>query len=110
MRVALYVCRVRDRWNMLLSLDIRVDVTWWLEGASGQRVLSWLLLDEALPLSQVSWLVEHFEPERGMDQWNEEHWLAYMRRKVDEYDKLSGEQAARKRRWRRGRKSGDDYS
>ena len=96
MRVALYVCRVRDRWNMLLSLDLRVDVTWWLEGASGQQVLSWLLLDEALPLSQASWLIEHFEPERGMDQWNEGHWLAYMRRKVEAYDKLSGEQAARK--------------
>ncbi|MGG4481468.1 hypothetical protein ABEP23_15260, partial [Paenibacillus illinoisensis] len=96
MRVALYVCRVRDRWKMLLSLDLRVDVTWWLEGASGQQVLSWLLLDEALPLSQASWLIEHFEPERGMDQWNEGHWLAYMRRKVEAYDKLSGEQAARK--------------
>ncbi|MBE7681642.1 helicase-related protein [Paenibacillus sp. P13VS] len=96
MRVALYVCQVRDRWNMLLSLDLRVDVTWWLEGASGQKVLSWLLLDEAMPLSQASWLVEHFEPERGMDQWNEGHWLAYMRRKVEEYDKLSGEQAARR--------------
>lgn len=96
MRVALYVCRVRDRWNMLLSLDLRVDVTWWLEGASGQQVLSWLLLDEGLPLSQASWLVEHFELERGMDQWNEGHWLAYMRRKVDEYEKLSGEQVARK--------------
>ncbi|WP_426643107.1 helicase-related protein [Paenibacillus illinoisensis] len=96
MRVALYVCRVKDRWNMLLSLELRVDVTWWLEGASNQQVHSWLLLDEALPLSQASWLVEHFEPERGMDQWNEGHWLAYMRRKVEEYDKLSREQAARK--------------
>ena len=95
MRVALYVCRVRDRWNMLLSLDLRVDVTWWLEGASGQQVLSWLLLDEALPLSQASWLIEHFKPERGMDQWNEGHWLAYRNRNVAPYDNLPGDQDAR---------------
>ncbi|NUU76946.1 hypothetical protein [Paenibacillus xylanilyticus] len=81
---------------MLLSLDIRVDVTWWLEGASGKQVLNWLLLDEALPLSQASWLVEHFERERGMDQWNTGHWHAYIRRKVDEYEKLSGEQEVRR--------------
>ncbi|MGN7309065.1 DNA/RNA helicase, partial [Bacillus subtilis] len=78
MKVGLYVCQVREGWKMILSLDIRVDVAWWLEGVSGQRVLRWLLLGRELPLSQASWMVENFEMERGMDQWGGEHWKAYM--------------------------------
>ncbi|QOS81418.1 DEAD/DEAH box helicase [Paenibacillus sp. JNUCC31] len=91
MKVGLYVCRVRERWKMMLSLDIRVDVAWWLEGMSGQQVLRWLLLGRELPLSQASWMVENFEMERGMDQWGGEHWQAYMQRKMDEYERVTGE-------------------
>jgi late competence protein required for DNA uptake (superfamily II DNA/RNA helicase) len=80
---------------MVLSLDIRVDVAWWLEGVSGQRVLRWLMLGRELPLSQASWMVEHFEMERGMDQWGEEHWQAYMQRKQEGYERASGELEAR---------------
>ncbi|WP_442956231.1 helicase-related protein [Paenibacillus sp. USHLN196] len=96
MKVALYVCRVREGWRMILSLDVRVDVAWWLEGGSGRHVLRWLLLDTALPLSQASWLVEHFELERGMDQWGEREWQSYLARKLDVYELASGETEARK--------------
>ncbi|WP_458124306.1 helicase-related protein [Paenibacillus sp. Z3-2] len=96
MKVFLYVCRVREGWSMMLSLDIRVDVAWWLEGGSGRHVLRWLLLDPALPLSQASWLVEHFELERGMDQWGEREWQSYLARKLDVYELASGETEARK--------------
>ncbi|RAW16262.1 DNA/RNA helicase [Paenibacillus taichungensis] len=95
MKVGLYVCRVREEWKMVLSLDVRVDVAWWLEGVSGQRVLRWLLLGRELPLSQASWMVENIEVERGMDQWGEEHWQTYMQRKLEEYERASGELAAR---------------
>ncbi|WP_090952640.1 helicase-related protein [Paenibacillus sp. OK060] len=95
MKVGLYVCRVREEWKMVLSLDIRVDVAWWLEGLSGQRVLRWLMLGRELPLSHASWMVENFEMERGMDQWGEGHWQAYMLRKLEEYERASGELAAR---------------
>ena len=96
MKVALYVCRVGEGWSMVLSLDIRVDVAWWLEGGSGRHVLRWLLLDKALPLSQASWLVEHFEMERGMDQWGQHEWQSYLARKLDVYELASGETEARK--------------
>ncbi|WP_091012992.1 helicase-related protein [Paenibacillus sp. M2] len=96
MKVALYVCRVGEGWSMVLSLDIRVDVAWWLEGGSGRHVLCWLLLDKALPLSQSSWLVEHFEMERGMDQWGEREWQSYLARKLDMYELSSGKVEARK--------------
>jgi len=95
MKVGLYVCRVREEWKMVLSLDIRVDVAWWLEGVSGQRVLRWLLLGRELPLSQASWMVENFEVEGGMDQWGGEHWQAYMKRKVEMYERASGDLEAR---------------
>ncbi|OMF04635.1 DNA/RNA helicase [Paenibacillus amylolyticus] len=96
MKVALYVCRVGEGWSMVLSLDIRVDVAWWLEGGSGRHVLRWLLLDKALPLSQASWLVKHFEMERGMDQWGQHEWQSYLARKLDVYELASGETEARK--------------
>ncbi|WP_433747831.1 helicase-related protein [Paenibacillus amylolyticus] len=96
MKVALYVCRVGEGWSMILSLDIRVDVAWWLEGGSGRHVLRWLLLDKAMPLSQASWLVEHFEMERGMDQWGQREWQSYLARKLDVYELASGEVEARK--------------
>ncbi|WP_315370978.1 hypothetical protein [Paenibacillus xylanexedens] len=96
MKVALYVCRVGEGWSMVLSLDIRVDVAWWLEGGSGRHVLRWLLLDKELPLSQASWLVEHFEMERGMDQWGQREWQSYLARKLDVYELASGETEARK--------------
>ncbi|WP_146113434.1 hypothetical protein [Paenibacillus sp. PCH8] len=95
MKVALYVCRIGEGWSMVLSLDIRVDVAWWLEGGSGRRVFRWLLLDGALPLSQASWLVEQFGTERGMHQWGIAHWQAYLTRKLDFYEQASGEDEAR---------------
>lgn len=96
MKVALYMCRVGEGWNMMLSLDIRVDVVWWLEGGSGRHVLRWLLLDKALPLSQASWLVEHFGMERGMDQWGQREWQNYLARKLDVYELASGKQRPEK--------------
>ncbi|WP_430700927.1 helicase-related protein [Paenibacillus tundrae] len=96
MRVALYVCRVELGWSMMLSLDVRVDVSWWLEGASGRRVSRWLLLHEALPLSQASWIVEHFRMERDMDRWREGQWQAYVRSKIEAYERASGELEARR--------------
>lgn len=95
MKVGLYVCWLSEGWKMRLSLDIRVDAAWWLEGVSGQQVLRWLLLCRELPLSQASWLVENFEMERGMGQWGEEQWQVYMRRKLEEYERASGELEAR---------------
>lgn len=92
MKVALYVCRVGEGWSMMLSLDIRVDVAWWLEGGSGRHVLRWLLLDPALPLSQASWLVEHFEMERDMVQWGQREWQSYLAQKLDVYELGSGKQ------------------
>uniref|UniRef100_UPI00403F77DF helicase-related protein n=1 Tax=Paenibacillus sp. FSL R7-0313 TaxID=2954532 RepID=UPI00403F77DF len=96
MKVALYVYRVGEGWSMILSLDIRVDVAWWLEGGSGRHVLRWLLLDKMVPLSQASWLVEHFEMERGMDRWGQYEWQSYLARKLDVYELASGETEARK--------------
>lgn len=96
MKVALYVCRVGEGWSMMLSIDIRVDVAWWLEGGSGRHVLRWLLLDKMVPLSQASWLVEHFEMERGMDRWGQYEWQSYFARRLDVYELASGKQRPEK--------------
>jgi late competence protein required for DNA uptake (superfamily II DNA/RNA helicase) len=54
-----------------------------------------LLLGSELPLSQASWMVENFGSEKEMNQWVERHWQAYMRRKLEEYERASGEPEAR---------------
>ncbi|MCK6075689.1 helicase-related protein [Paenibacillus silvae] len=95
MKVALYVCRTDEKWSMILSLDIRVDVVWWLEGVSGRQVHQWLVLSLQLPLSQAAWLVEQFVPVRGMAQWDVVAWQSYLNAKLLEYERDSGEIEAR---------------
>ncbi|GGH64478.1 hypothetical protein GCM10008014_42900 [Paenibacillus silvae] len=95
MKVALYVCRTDEKWSMILSLDIRVDVVWWLEGVSGRQVHQWLVLSLQLPLSQAAWLVEQFVPVRGMAQWDVVAWQSCLNAKLLEYERDSGEIEAR---------------
>ncbi|MBB6021654.1 late competence protein required for DNA uptake (superfamily II DNA/RNA helicase) [Paenibacillus sp. JGP012] len=95
MKVALYVCRTDEKWSMILSLDIQVDVVWWLEGVSGRQVHQWLVLSLQLPLSQAAWLVEQFVPVRGMTGWDVEAWQSYLNAKLLEYERDSGEIEAR---------------
>ncbi|WP_438286876.1 helicase-related protein [Paenibacillus hubeiensis] len=94
MKVALYVVRLDEGWVMKLSLDIRVDAAWWVEDRGGKAALRWVLLDGALAMSQASWLVNGFEAERGMDQWERKHWQQYMRRRLLQYEEASGEREA----------------
>jgi late competence protein required for DNA uptake (superfamily II DNA/RNA helicase) len=96
MQVGIYVCRVSEKWRMVMSLDIQVDVVWWLEGMSGQPVQQWLMLSTQLPLSQASWLVDQFEPVRNMNEWRMEAWQSYLNAKLDLYEQLSGEVEAKK--------------
>ncbi|WP_366292958.1 helicase-related protein [Paenibacillus sp. AN1007] len=96
MQAALYVCRTGGEWRMIMSLDIRVDVMWWLGGVSGQLVQQWHVLSMQLPLSQASWLMDQFVELRGMDQWRKEAWESYMDAKLGLYEQASGETEARK--------------
>lgn len=110
MQVGVYVYRAEGEWGMGMSLDIQVDVMWWLEGMSGRDVQQWLVLSMYLPLSQASWLVDQFVPERSMDMWRMEAWQSYLNTKLDLYEHLSGEIEARRAlveqaeavRWRNG--------
>ncbi|MBR2565043.1 MAG: hypothetical protein IKE29_10520, partial [Paenibacillus sp.] len=95
MQVALYVYRIGAEWSMEISLDIRVDVVWWLEYVSGQRVSQWLVLSMQLPLSQASWLVDQFVSVRTMNQWQIEEWQRYFSAKLDFYNQASGETEVR---------------
>ncbi|PZT56938.1 helicase-related protein [Paenibacillus silvae] len=95
MKVALYVCRTDEKWSMILSLDIRVDVVWWLEGVSDRQVHQWLVLSLQLPLSQAAWLVEQFVSVRSMTRWDVEAWHSYLNAKLLEYERDSGEIEAR---------------
>lgn len=96
MQVGVYVYRAEEKWDMVMSLDIQVDVMWWLEGMSGRHVQQWLVLSMLLPLSQASWLVDQFVPERSMDMWRMEAWQSYLNTKLDLYEHLSGEIEARR--------------
>lgn len=96
MQAALYVCRTGGEWRMVMSLDIRVDVMWWLGGVSGNLVQQWHVLSMQLPLSQASWMMDQFVELRGMDQWRMEAWQSYINAKLGLYKQASGENEARK--------------
>lgn len=95
MKVALYVCRTDEQWSMIMSIDIQVDVVWWLEGVNGRQVHQWLVLSLQLPLSQAAWLVEQFVPVRGMNQWDVTAWQGYLNARLYTYGLGSGEMKAR---------------
>ncbi|PAK51967.1 helicase-related protein [Paenibacillus sp. 7541] len=83
MRVALYMLRNEEQWNCCLSLDLRVDIEWWLgslrNNGKGTRMV---VLSEHMPLGwAVAWR-DHYTPLTGMDAWGETEWRRYMRGKL----------------------------
>ncbi len=53
MKIAVYAVKYKGNWTLRLSVDIRVDMTWWMNQDEGQEnvVERWVLLGDELPLS-----------------------------------------------------------
>ncbi|MBU5670943.1 DEAD/DEAH box helicase [Paenibacillus brevis] len=98
MRVSLYAVKVKTGWKMEFSLDLEVDIWWWMEkkhkleyepvnkrkvsGNSQRRreVLTEriILLSESIPLGWAVLLRNHFKESAMCDKWTNKQWREYI--------------------------------
>ncbi|AZH31471.1 helicase-related protein [Paenibacillus sp. M-152] len=80
MKIAVYAVRYKGKWNLRLSVDIRVDMTWWLRQGKdqGNAVERWVLLGDELPLSWGVSLCGRFRGLAEMERWGDRQWWAYI--------------------------------
>ncbi|WP_043882583.1 DEAD/DEAH box helicase [Paenibacillus polymyxa] len=80
MKIAVYAVRYKGNWNLRLSVDIRVDMTWWMSQDEGQEnvVERWVLLGDKLPLYWGTKLCETFKELADMERWGKRQWWAYI--------------------------------
>ncbi|MGQ3481803.1 DNA/RNA helicase, partial [Paenibacillus sp. TY11] len=80
MKIAVYAVRYKGNWNLRLSVDIRVDMTWWMNQDEGQEnvVERWVLIGDELPLSWGARLCETFRELADMERWENRQWWAYI--------------------------------
>ncbi|MFK4341282.1 MULTISPECIES: DEAD/DEAH box helicase [unclassified Paenibacillus] len=80
MKIAVYVVNYRGKWDIRLSVDIRVDMTWWLKASDGQEnaVEKWVILGRGLPLPWGVKLCEVFRGSTDMERWTREQWWQYV--------------------------------
>ncbi|OBA02479.1 competence protein ComF [Paenibacillus polymyxa] len=79
MKIAVYAVKYKGDWNLRLSVDIRVDMTWWLDRDKEQEntVERWVLLGDELPLSWAVSLCERFKELANMERWGNQQWWEY---------------------------------
>lgn len=80
MKIAVYAFKYKGRWHLRLSVDIRVDMTWWIHRSEGQKnvVERWVLLGEGFPLSWGVKLCETFKELASMKRWGNKQWREYI--------------------------------
>uniref|UniRef100_A0AAE9PVM1 Uncharacterized protein n=1 Tax=Paenibacillus polymyxa TaxID=1406 RepID=A0AAE9PVM1_PAEPO len=80
MEISVYAVRYKGNWTLRLSVDIRVDMTWWMNQDEGQEnvVERWVLLGDELPLSWGTKLCETFKELADMERWGKGQWWAYI--------------------------------
>ncbi|WP_225999704.1 helicase-related protein [Paenibacillus sp. BJ-4] len=80
MKIAVYAVRYMGHWNLRLSVDIRVDMTWWMHRNEGQKNIfeRWVLLGEGFPLPWGTKLCETFKELADMKRWGNKQWWGYI--------------------------------
>lgn len=80
MKITVYAVKYKGKWDIRLSVDIRVDMTWWLKGSDGQEdaVEEWVMLGRELPLPWGVKLCEVFKGSTNMKRWTREQWRQYV--------------------------------
>lgn len=95
-QAAVYAVRTSGRWKAQVSLDMSVDVWWWLQGgANANRNRSvggntkaygggvslgadkLVLLGEGIPLGWAEAMAADFAPRHDMDGWGDREWGSY---------------------------------
>ncbi|CAM2933964.1 helicase-related protein [Paenibacillus sediminis] len=69
MRAAVYAVQCKNRWEVRISIDLRVDLIWWTSGAAGDARKIWLL-SSGMPLGWAVKLRDRFQAEeRNINDW-----------------------------------------
>ncbi|RUT42978.1 hypothetical protein EJP82_21085 [Paenibacillus anaericanus] len=105
MKICIYALRLAKGWKLEVTLDMRVDMWWWIKGGVlaveqrnskqetrdiehrkirevdnyGQDVKVMILLSNSMPLGWAITLCEGFTHQANMDNWTLDDWTSYMR-------------------------------
>nr|WP_232729856.1 helicase-related protein [Paenibacillus phocaensis] len=80
MKGGLYAIRTRLSWQLRVSLDLRVDLFWWM----GRDARAIYLLSEGLPLGWAVEVRDRFKPANEMDRWSSSEWDHLLKRELQE--------------------------
>lgn len=78
MQVRIYAVRTEYGWNSGITLDWRIDVTYWLAGDNRQsRGSKLVVLQQQLPIQLGIAALEQFMAGEAMERWGERGWVRY---------------------------------
>lgn len=73
-RGSLYAVRTKSGWQLRVSLDLHVDLLWWLD----REAHAIYLLSEGLPFGWAVEARDSFKAFREMDRWTEQEWDLFL--------------------------------
>ncbi|OAB47701.1 DEAD/DEAH box helicase [Paenibacillus antarcticus] len=76
MRIAVYAIRNAGRWEIRISLDIRVDLLWWAK-VSKDPLCRMVLIAKDIPLGWALKMEQLNVKVKEMDTWNVHQWKQY---------------------------------
>ncbi|MGG0814084.1 helicase-related protein [Paenibacillus alvei] len=78
MQVRIYAVRTEYGWHSGITMDWRVDVSYWLTGDNSQsRGSKLVVLQQQLPIQIGISTLEQFMAGEAMDRWGERGWIRY---------------------------------
>uniref|UniRef100_UPI00403F52ED hypothetical protein n=1 Tax=Paenibacillus sp. FSL R7-0216 TaxID=2921677 RepID=UPI00403F52ED len=80
MRGSLYAVRSKSGWELRVSLDLKVDLSWWMDRNSE----SIYLLSDGMPLGWAVEVRDHFKLLDEMDRWSDRQWDQMLVRELQE--------------------------
>ncbi|GIP47438.1 hypothetical protein J53TS2_10290 [Paenibacillus sp. J53TS2] len=80
MRGSLYAVRSKSGWELRVSLDLKVDLSWWMDRNSE----SMYLLSDGMPLGWAVEVRDHFKLLDEMDRWSDRQWDQMLVRELQE--------------------------
>ncbi|MGN8828952.1 hypothetical protein ACTND9_13960, partial [Paenibacillus barengoltzii] len=80
MRGSLYAVRTKSGWQLRVSLDLHVDLLWWLD----RETHAIYLLSEGLPFGWAVEARDSFKAFSEMDRWAKREWDHFLMRTLQE--------------------------
>lgn len=77
---SLYAVRTKSGWQLRVSLDLRIDLLWWMD----RDAHALYLLSEELPFGWAVEARDTFQAFSEMDRWSHRAWDQYLMRTLQE--------------------------